>query len=199
MSQKYPEWYELPAKRWRNNPDKLFENDSQRQKLYDAEHYVTQVIEKLEAKSAYPFEFNSIEEVQKFVNKLTSSVWFRKRWGNHQIRVYNTSGTWARGNSFGYIKLPFRNRWSRSILVILHEISHCIRKHGSGTDHGRFFARTLLELVEHVVGKRAAKILKEAFKRGRVKYLPKRELSEETREKLRQNFINNVLKQKVGV
>jgi len=192
MSQEYIPWYELPAKRWKNNPDQLFENDSQRQKLYDAENFARHQLDK------GAFEFSSIEEVQKFTDKLTSSAWFKRRWGNHKIRVYNeTRGTWARGNSRGFIRLPFRNDWCHNIIVILHELSHVVRKHDSGGWHGRFFARTLLELVEHVVGYEAAKILKESFRRGRVKYLPKRELSEETREKLRQNFITNVLKQKV--
>ena len=27
MSQKYPEWYELPARRWKTKPDLLFENE----------------------------------------------------------------------------------------------------------------------------------------------------------------------------
>jgi len=172
----------------------VWENDTQRQKLYDAEQHagvrIRTELDEIEVLS-------SIENIQKFVNKLTVSAWFRKRFGQHFITVKSKRGY---GASAQLCSNTIRfSKYSRSMIIVLHEIAHIVKKPGAGGAHGRFFARTLIELVEHVVGKGAAKILKEHFKEGRVKYLPKRELSEETREKLRQGFITRVLKQKVEV
>lgn len=192
MSQEYLEWYELPAKRWKSDPKSYWEKDSQRQKLYDAESSA-KVWDSDLAKN-----FSSIEEIQKFVNKLISSAWFKKRFGQTSIAVKSKAGFGADacGKTTGLIRFSL---YSRSMLTVLHEVAHIIKKSGAGGSHGRFFARTLLELVEHIVGIEAARMLKKKFKQERVKYLPRRELSAETREKMRQNFINNVLKQKVEV
>lgn len=184
MSQKYPEWYELPRERWRINPDIPWERDSQRQKVYNAEDYTKYRINS-ELKSNL-YIFSSIEEVQRFVDKLTASAWIRKRYGLHKIVVKNTGGTWARGGLSGCIRLPFRNKWSHNIMVILHELSHCIGKRGIGACHGRFFARSFLELVGHVLGSGARKILKEEFKNHRVKYTPRKQFSPEAQKALKE-------------
>lgn len=191
VNQKQVPWYELPEKRWRNNPNQLFENDSQRQKLYDAES-LAKIHYKPLAKT-----FSSLEEIQKFINKLTAEAWFRKRFGQYSITVKGKKGYGASARRAD--NTVWFSNYSRSIFAVLHEVAHIAKKRFAGAAHGRFFARTVLELVEHVIGVEAAKILRDIYKKGRVKYLPKRELSEEAREKLRQNFINNVLKQKVEV
>jgi len=182
--------------RWKNNPDQYCENDSQRQKLYDAEVHAEVRMETVIGKEIG--RLFSLEEIQKFVDKLVASVWFRKRFGQHSIKVKDKKGCGGASAQIcsGIIRF---SKDSRRMMIILHEVAHIAKKLGAGSHHGRFFARTFLELVEHVIGREAAKILKGAFKKGRVKYLPKRQLSEETREKLRQGFIDRVLKQKVEV
>jgi len=194
MNQKAIAWYELPPERWRNNSDQYLENDSQRQKVYDVEYAAGGTIQiTLDGNKL----FSSLEEIQKFVDKLTASSWFIKRFGQHSIKVENKTG---RGAHAQICSSTIRfSKHSRRMMIVLHEVAHIAKKLGAGSHHGRFFARTFLELVEHIIGKEAAKILKGAFKKGRVKYLPKRQLSEETREKLRQGFIDRVLKQKVEV
>jgi len=189
--QKQLPWYELPPKRWRNNPECRSFRDSQKQKLYDAETITRRLMEKQNLNPS----FSSIEEIQKFIDKLISSAWFKKRFGDNVVcKVIN-----ARENQrtayarFHNISLP---HWAWNKVVVLHELSHIVSRHYEGS-HGRFFARAFLEIVRHVLGQEAAWILKKYYKKGKVKYLPKRELSEETREKLRQGFINRVLKQKV--
>lgn len=182
---KYPVWYKIPTRRWKNNPNGFCERDSQRQKVYDAQDWARNGCPALKE------NFSSLEDIQKFTNALTSTVWYRKRFGLHTITVLarRVDASARRCDS----TIRFSPTW-RNMLTVLHEIAHIARYAGTGAAHGRFFARTLIALVDHVVGKEAAEILKTEFKRERVKYLPRRVLSEETREKFRQNFINNVLK-----
>ncbi len=190
MSQKYPEWYELPAERWRNSPNSFCERDSQRQKLYDAQFFARCSCNSLCE------DFSSLRKIQEFVDSLIVSIWFRKRFGYQPLIIVKSKRGYGADTHRGSSTIRFSKSW-RNMLTVLHEVAHIVRKPGTGSNHGRFFARTLLELVNHVVGEEAAKILKKEFKSGRVKYLPKRELSEETREKLRQGFINRILKQKI--
>lgn len=187
MNQKKLSWYELPPERWRNNNTRIYwERDSQRQKLYDA-----QSIAKCRCKSLGR-QIPSIKVIQIYVDWLTSEAWFIKRFGTNEIEVKEKRGT---GADACWKVIRF-SKDSRSLLTILHEVAHVVHKSGYGSSHGRFFARTLLELVEHKIGREAAKALKKAFKKYGVKYLPKRELTKETREKLRQGFVDRVLKQK---
>lgn len=195
MNRKNLAWFELPPERWRDN---LYMVDSQKQKLYDAESMAKfRIVNDLTTVKIKYVLFYSIEEIQRFVDKLASSAWFKRRWGSLKITVKEKNGHTATAN-YSVIKLP---RWAWNAVVVLHEVAHTAKKRnqGGGSGHGRYFARTFLELTEHVLGKDTAKVLKEEFKRHNVKYLPKRDLSEETREKLRQNFINKVVKSKERV
>jgi len=190
--QKQLPWYELPEKRWRNDLKYRSFRDSQRQKLYNAESIVKYKMGESNTK------FSSIEEIQKFTNKLVSSAWIKKRFKKQNeihVILLKKGTPYAQYNG---IYLPLLS-WN--MLVVLHEISHVLHRHGliPGVSHGRYFARIYLELVGHIMGPDVMKMLKEQYKIYKVKYLPKRELSEETREKLRQGFINRVLKQKVEV
>lgn len=192
MSQKYPEWYKLPAWRWKNKKDGFCERDSQRQKVYDAQSTARYSCNPLAE------DFPSLHKIQGFVDNLITSIWFRKRFGYQSPIIVKSRGGSGADACRAKNTIRFSKNW-RNMLTVLHEVAHIAKKSGTGSAHGRFFARTLIELVNHVVGEKAAKILKGEFKYGRVKYLPKRELSEETRKKLRQNFVTNVLKQKIGV
>jgi len=190
MSKQYPEWYKLPAERWRNNTDQWLERDSQRQKLYDAEAIAMVFTPPFQKK------FSSLEEIQKYVDKFTKSSWFRKRFGQHSIMVKRKKHG-ASARRMGSTIWLSESYWN--MISVLHEVAHIVKEPGAGSAHGRFFARTLLEFTNHVCGKEAASALKEQFKEKRVKYLPRRVVTEEARERLRQNFIKNVLKQKVEV
>lgn len=188
MSEKYPEWFELPAKRWKNNPESYWERDSQRQKLYDAESYAGY---KMNKQNLNP-KFTSIEEIQKFTDKLISSAWFKRRWGEHSIEIVQQNRGRAAYARFNRIHLP---KWAWISMIVLHEITHIAgsRKTSSGASHSRFFARTFLELVDHVLGPKAKKILREEFKRERVKYTPKYQLTNKDRQARRERFVRNVL------
>ena len=187
MSKQYPEWYELPSERWRNNDDQWLEQDSQKQKLYDAEASA------FVWDAAFQKRFSSIEEIQKYIDKFTRSAWFRKRFGQHSILVKCRKGYGASARRMDSTVRFSEHCWN--MISVLHEVAHIVKEPGAGSAHGRYYARTLLEFVNHVCGKEAADTLKKEFKKYRVKYLPKRVVSEEAREKLRQNFAKNVLKQ----
>lgn len=190
MSATYPEWYKLPIVRWQRNPMIFGERDSQQQKLYDAQS-LTKCFDQVLNQ-----HFSSLEKIQHFTNGMLVSSWYRKRFGTQTITVYGKKGYGADANV--YLKRTRYSETSRSLLTVLHEIAHIAHSNRTSPSHGRLYARILLAIVEHAVGKESAKTLKSAFNSHNVKYLPFRVLSKETKEILRQNFIKNVLKQKVG-
>lgn len=206
MAKKCLAWYELPETRWRNNSKRYWERDSQRQKLYDAEQHAKWKIVEGYAGNEINREFNSLEEIQTFVNMFTRTKWFIERfdWRGKDNPEPEDCDIIIKDKPKG--GGADAHYWSRTIrissasmhmLVVLHEIAHIVKKRGAGSAHGRYFARTMLDMVECVIGKKSARILKEAFKKYRVKYLPKRELSDETKEKLRKGFKRNVLNHKL--
>lgn len=187
MSEKYPDWYELPKERWKDHLNYGY-RDSQRQKLYDAESCTRHEIKESNIK------FSSIEEIQKFTDKLVSSAWIKKRFKNViAIKVIQQNKGRTAYAQFGNIHLP---KWSWNMIVVLHEISHILHKRSPipGTSHGRFFARCFLELVGHVMGLEVKKVLKKYYKIERVKYTPRRQITDEDRQARRERFIQNVLK-----
>ena len=137
---------------------------------------------------------NRNKEIQKFINKFITSAWFKKRFKKIvcTVKKARTNSKTARGG-YGYIILPF---WAWNKVVVLHELTHVINKFNGckGTSHGRFFACAFLELIGHVLGPKAKEILKKQYKKGKVKYTPKRNLTEKDREARRKRFIKNVLK-----
>ena len=67
---------------------------------------------------------------------------------------------------FRFIKLP---RWSRSELIILHEIGHVVTP-SDYAGHGPEYAGNYLMLVAHFMGQQVAAELTAAFDSQNVKY-----------------------------
>jgi len=134
--------------------------DSQRSRVYKAEDSF---------EIMYPSkEFKTIKETRDFVDKVTTSSWFKKHWPNvYDIQV-DDGRAQRRALAKGprHIGLP---RWSRTEAIILHEISHCCTWK-IGAAHGREFCKTLIRMVQHFMGKEAANHLKVCFKEHRVRY-----------------------------
>jgi putative metallohydrolase (TIGR04338 family) len=150
--------------------------DSQRSKVYKADdvlvNYPQQRFETVTQCKAY------VDEVRKRLTKVYPQLLT-------DITVGDGRGLrMARGGWWG-IKLP---KWARAEWVILHELAHTIaaRKYSINVKHNQPWAEIYLDLVERVMGKEASKLLKDSFKAYRVKYKAPRQLSPETREKLRQ-------------
>lgn len=141
--------------------------DSQRSKLYRAESTPP---------AMQGGEMPTVPEVQAFVDKVMGSAWAAKRWprmSKRQVLVKDGRGRRRACGSFSYIKLPC---WTRTKRVILHELAHSItlRLHRSTVAaHGREYAGVLVALVGRWMGEETARQLKAAFRKARVKYLPK--------------------------
>lgn len=168
-------WYKLQAGRWKergNKGDPIW-RDSQRQKVYDAERYLRNHCknEGLRSQINRNTEFSSIKEIERYIDKLLKSAWFIRRWGKREnptiVEIQgHTATAWSAQNK---IDLP---RWGWNKVVVLHELAHIVHMFGSGTSHGRYFCRTLLELIEHELGLEARRFLKKRYTTTRVKSTP---------------------------
>jgi len=145
--------------------------DSQKSKVYKAERQAAFL---LTLKYGSYSRLLTMDEIREWVYKIRSSKWYAKQWGkptvsNEDFEIKDGRGTrWAMGGRRG-LNFPV---WSRTKMVILHEIAHSIPDcvTGSKAAHDRMFCKTFLTLVRHELGDEAWKVLKQCFKEGRVKY-----------------------------
>ena len=172
------------------------QRDSQRAKLYRAENECWPVRTRIKNGEAVP-EI-PWEDVRAIVGGITTSDWWYQRLGygkvpeaadRHSVYVGDgRGGTWARAGGYG-IKLP---RWARQLPVILHELSHVLTgiryRRVDHAAHGREFAKTFLEMVTRWMGPDEAARLRECFRKNHVHWVEKRKMSEEQRQKLREEF-----------
>lgn len=145
------------------------EVDSQRQRLYDSESAVFGV-------RFNQTVFTSVEECQSYADRITSSAWFRRRFGDISVTIKPGRGC-VRAlahTSSRTIKLP---KWARQKWVIIHELTHILapKPHGS---HGRLFCAIYLDLLDHFLGSDKASALKAEMKKRNVKYSPRRSVPE---------------------
>lgn len=194
MSEKNPQWYELPIKRWQADENHKSYRDSQKQKLYNAESCAR--FEIGDADDA----FKSIEEIQKYVTKLTSSAWIKKRFKDEGMTFIVHPGRNGGHSAYakcwpGNIYLP---KWAWREMIVLHEITHILTRRYERA-HGRYFARAFLEIVEHVLGHRARLILKKFYRRYNVKHMPNKLITEADRKARSDRFKQSVLKQEITV
>ncbi len=125
----------------------------------------------------------TIDEIQAWVNSLTQTRWWRTyklpsaKKSSHRvggisyesIEVRDGRSRRSAAGAFGVIKMP---KWSRTKLIILHEVAHAITTEPPG--HGRQFARIYLDLVTRFLGVDAGRQLKVAYVAGGVRSGPKR-------------------------
>ena len=136
--------------------------DTQRSKLYRAERVVNGE------------KFADMEEMRKYVNKITRSDWWKKHHENPAWGVAVTDGR-RRRNACAVgsweIRMP---RWSRCERIVLHELAHTVVTSRFGDDmaawHGCEFAKILLSIVKRFMGKEAHDTMKASFKEHRVHY-----------------------------
>lgn len=151
--------------------------DTQKSRLYAAEN------------AAFPAKFGpamSWDEARAYIDGVFRSHWMRtrypgaaQRWRLNLIRLSDGRSRTSAGANASYIALP---RWSRTPIVILHEIGHVIAPPRAW--HGHEYAAIYLKLVSQFLGRASHDRLRAEFKRHRVRYAPPRvgrKLSEEER------------------
>jgi len=151
--------------------------DSQRARVYQAEHLVQRVfdrsaeypvIEIAGSRLTLPAErrFGTVESVQSYVDRVLTLNWVRAAWPRARVpvrvreRAGSTQAHYERSGSV--IAVPgFRtgSGWALRELVILHELAHHLGDDGSPA-HGGAFVERLLTLVDGVVGAEAALLLR---------------------------------------
>lgn len=144
--------------------------DNQKKRLYDAERQHSLWEDNACGRM-------SVADMQAFVDKVTRSAWFVRRFGRRfGILVKDGRGHQnATGNGQNRtLQMP---RWSRSKLVLLHEIAHVVTeyKRGPWTEggpHGKTFCAWYLTLIRYVLGKDAYAEMRQCFRAGRVKVAP---------------------------
>ena len=139
------------------------ETDSQRQKLYDAQRYVTD-----------GQLYDSMEEVAREVYDIISKAWWQRRYGTGRIKLRPGNGARranARGSSVsGNLNFP---RFSRHQRTIIHELIH-LTVPVPHAWHGRLYASRYLEAIYWRLGEDAGDSLKEGFREENVKWHPRR-------------------------
>lgn len=157
--------------------------DMQRERLYKAERVL----------QPWLGHYETIEEMQAYVDHLTTSAWFRRRWGGTFIKVrYNHRAKRARAYGLQrLIEFP-SGRWAWHEAMLLHEVAHIVTDmtygYGKVQAHGREYAAIYVELVAHKMGAESVARLKAAFIEHKVKFTKpraKRVLTEEQKQVLR--------------
>jgi|GEM_PF-2416170 len=134
--------------------------DSQRSKIYASEKGLRR-----------GQRFADMRECQKYVDLVVFSPWWQERFGS-RARVQARDGRGRRhAGAFDHKRAITLPRWSRSELIILHELAHIATPLQFGA-HGPEFARNYLELVRSFMGERAGARLENAYREHGVRVAP---------------------------
>lgn len=144
--------------------------DSERMKTYRAE-WAFQAASKESIQT-----FDSIEQAQKFVNKVVASKTYSKLYDEAQnmkknpsnikvaAKLRNTGKGFAGQATYNTITLDAYA--GMDVYTVLHELAHCV----GHMHHGRSFRRDLLKLVSRFMSPDLAKKLKAEFKERKLSH-----------------------------
>lgn len=136
----------------------MFPNDTQRERLYKAEHQLDSFDSK---------DFDNPAEVEEYILSIIKKGWFRKRYTIRGLwlRTSNRRYDRARGDRYRTYANLYLPRWAWSKQVILHELAHACTPPllndefahlspktpypGGRAAHGPEFVSTYLHLVEN--------------------------------------------------
>jgi hypothetical protein len=151
--------------------------DSQRSRLYAAERGLQHGVHVMRTRNAP--ERWSVDQCQRYVDGITESAWFVRRWGKRRILVLpGRNGGHGNGD---FITLGV---WARQEIVVLHELAHCLAPRECAA-HGPEFAGVLLFLVRTKLGTEAWTKLRGEYRRHRVR-VSNRALPSPSQHKLEQ-------------
>jgi putative metallohydrolase (TIGR04338 family) len=109
----------------------------------------------------------TVDALQAYVDDLAACAWFTARWGIRRFEVRPGHGhRRATADRSGVLQLP---RWSRTELVVLHEVAHCLTPE-SYAAHGPEYAGVFLSLIRRRLSPGTAQALEDAFIRHRVRW-----------------------------
>lgn len=109
----------------------------------------------------------TVEVLQIYIDELVTSEWFAGRWGPRSFEVRPGFGhRRATADRNGVLQML---RWSRTELVLLHEVAHCLTSERYAA-HGPEYAGVFLSLVRRRLSPASAQALEDAFSRHRVRW-----------------------------
>ncbi|PXX65526.1 putative metallohydrolase (TIGR04338 family) [Nocardia tenerifensis] len=155
--------------------------DTQRAKVYDAEHLVRGMFDRADEHGARTVElygshltlpierrFASVDSVQSYTDKVLGLNWVRAQWvrAGTAVRVRSRAGAAAAHYEAAgaVLAVPLHTggtAWALRELVVLHELAHHLEPDpDSVAAHGPEFCNRYLELVDGVIGPEAALVLR---------------------------------------
>lgn len=161
--------------------------DSQRQRLYDAEHVVEGILDRAHLAPTVDFygsslvlpaerKFGDLEGVQRYVDGVLALNWVKDTWPRAQypISIRRRKGDqrahyeWVTST----IAVPDhgRGRFTMREHYILHEVAHHLNDDRREASHGPAFAGIMLRLVTELIGPEAGLLLTDAFTKHSVKF-----------------------------
>jgi putative metallohydrolase (TIGR04338 family) len=159
----------------------VVQRDTQRAKVYDAEHLVHRIFDRSDrfptvdvagSRLTLPVErrFASADSVQDYVDRVLALSWVRTQWPRAAVpvrvreRAGHTQAHYERDPAV--IALPGHRAnaaWALRELVVLHELAHHLSDcatDGGEPQHGGGFVDRLLTLVDGIIGPEAALLLR---------------------------------------
>jgi hypothetical protein len=130
--------------------------DYQRQKVYDAESKVSAFTYHADKENLPTADWSYL---QRYVLEMTQTPWFQARFPKYRIQVKDGRRCRRAHGGWGTIWMP---KWSRSPLLILHEIAHAVGFMMSDK-HGPKYCGDYLYLVYHQLGEKVYRELRSSF------------------------------------
>jgi putative metallohydrolase (TIGR04338 family) len=157
------------------------DRDTQRSKVYAAEHFVrtlfdraaqhgSQAVEFFGTQLTLPPEgrFASVPSVQRYVDDVLSLPAVRRQWPaisplTVRARRAATAAHYEQRDGAGVIAVPDRQAadWAMRELVVLHEVAHHLSD--AGPAHGPAFVATMCRLAELVMGPELGHVLRVVY------------------------------------
>jgi putative metallohydrolase (TIGR04338 family) len=163
--------------------------DNQRQRVYDAEYFVRDVLASLAQADVPTFDFygssllmplerkfGDLESIQRYIDAVLELNWVRDMWPERTILPVHVRR--RAGRKFAHYEPLTRtfaipdhensSGWALREIVILHELSHHLSRHGE--IHGAEFASTFLHMVREVMGPEIGLLLTDSYSQHGVRF-----------------------------
>jgi putative metallohydrolase (TIGR04338 family) len=163
--------------------------DNQRQRVYDAEYFVRDILESLAKADVPTFDFygssllvplerkfGDLESIQRYIDAVLGLNWVKDMWPERTVLPVHVRR--RAGRRFAHyepltrtLAIPDRTNssgWALREIVILHELSHHLANHGEA--HGPAFASTFLHMVREVMGPEVGLLLTDSYAQHGVRF-----------------------------